>query len=235
MFRPYAVSLAFVAVAAIALSGCGGEEPAPTPTATPAQFVAPVPFVLSPTPGGAPVAEALAPDDAIQVENATLQITPPADCAVVENLAEPNRLGSARAYDYKKGYGFGCPSADGNLRLQEVQLQTAASLTAYDSQCASGGCDANRVSGADFEAQQTALQSGQSAGGWALLTVGSRSVLARSVPLEGAPATMRQYAEFCGDVRIENWVVMLGDDANSLEANADSFFGTLAVSCQTGA
>ena len=191
---------------------------------------APVPFVPTATPGGAPVSEALAPEDAIQVENATLQLVPPNGCELVENLAEPNRLGSARAYDYKLGFGFGCPSPDGNLRMQEAQLQTAASLAAYDSQCASGGCDANRVTSADFEAHRTALQDGQAAAGWALLDVSGRSVMARSVPMSGAPAVMRQYTEFCGDVRVENWVVMLGEDASSLEATADSFFGSLAVS-----
>lgn len=234
MLRRPVVSLTVILVASLALIACaGGEEPPPTPTATPARFVNPVPFVPTPTPGAAPapVADALAPDDAIQVDSTALQVLPPSDCELVENLAEPNRLGSARAFDYKLGFGFGCPSADGNLRFQEVQLQTAASLAAYDSQCAAGGCESSRITASDFDAHRSALQSGQASGDWGLLDVGGRSVLARSVPVDGGAAVMRQYAEFCGDVRVENWVVMLGSDAAAQTANADSYFGTLSFTC----
>ena len=153
----------------------------------------------------------------------------------MENLAETNRFGSVRAFDYKLGYGFGCPSADGDLRLQEIQLQTASSLAAFDGQCASGECEATPITDADFEAQRTALQDGQPVAGWTLLNLGGRSVLAREEPISGAPATLRRYAEFCGDVRIESWVVVLGDDPDALAASADGLFASVVLTCQTGA
>jgi hypothetical protein len=232
--RPFVV-VSVVMLTLIVLSACGGSD-APVEiqaTVTPAPF--PRPFVPTATFGSAEISEPLALDDAIQVENAALSVEPPGECHLVENLKQTELAGSSRAFNYKLNFGFGCPSVEGNLRLDEVRFQTASSVAAYDSACASGGCDVSRVSAADFDAQQTALQSGQAATGWTLMSAGGRSVLVRSVQVAGAPVVMRQYAEFCGDVRVENRIVILGDDASALEANADSFFTSLGVICQSGA
>lgn len=232
MLRQCYSVLAIVALAPIALSACGGSEPPPpTPTKTPVPYITPAPF--NPTVPAAPVAEPLAADGSITVENAAFQVVPPGDCLLAENLSEPNRHGSVRAYDYKLGVGFGCPSADGDLRLQEVQFHTAASAAAYDSLCASGECDSTRITAADFDAQRAAFQSGQSAPGWSLVNLAGRSVLVRADPVPDAPASLRRYAEFCGDVRVENWVVMLNPDPDALQANADGLYASVALTCQS--
>jgi hypothetical protein len=58
-------------------------------------------------------------------------------------------------------------------------------------------------------------------------------VLVRADPVPDAPATLRRYAEFCGDVRIENWVVMLSSDPDALQASADSLYTSVALTCQS--
>lgn len=216
------------------VAACGGspEDVAPTATVTPARFVTPAPF--NPTGTPVPVAPPLADDDAIQVEDVAIVLAPPGECTLVENLGEPNRLGSVRTFDFKLGFGFGCPSSQGDVRLQEVLMHTASSASDYDTQCAAGGCDANRLTAADFDSQQTALQSGQAATGWTLLNVAGRPVLARTIPVAGVSASTRQYAEFCGDVRVENTMIVYGDDAATLEADADAYFGSLVLTCQDG-
>jgi len=220
---------------AAALSACGGgssELSAVQTTATPAPF--PRPFNPTATPGGQEVAAALNLEDFIQVENAAVKALPPGECYLVERLVQSEMLSAARVFDYKLRFGFGCPSTDGNLRMDEVRFQTSGSVATYDSQCATSECDPNRVTPSEFDSQRAAIESGQTAAGWTLLDVEGRKVLARSIQMTGAPVVIRQYAEFCGDVRVENRIVMLGDNASSLDSSADSFFTSLSLACQSG-
>ncbi len=170
------------------------------------------------------------------MDGVDIKVVPPNGCTMAEIVAEPNRYGSVVAFDYKLNAGFGCPSEDGNLRLQELQLHTLDSLLAYDGQCASvGGCDSTRITPVDYQTHLEALATGQvgAPGGWTATTVGGRAVLVRSQPVPGSSVQMRQYAEYCGQVRVENWIAMLGG-ANSQEADADSFFASISIVCPLG-
>lgn len=226
-------------VLALALVACGtGAGGASDATSTPAPFVTQTPIPrFQPTTDpnaaqAAPPAPPLPPDGAIQVGGVSLQVAVPRTCKLVEIVNEPNRYGSERAFDYKLNAGFGCPSESGDVRMQEVQFLTLPSLESYAQACNSvGGCDSSRVTPEDFAAQRDALAAGQPAGPWTLLQVGGRTVLVRSSTLPDAPVVIRRYAEYCGDVRVENWVAIVGANPDTLEGAADAFFASVGLTC----